>query len=311
MYFNDLRKKNKGEYISIPPTKEIPEEGFRWMSNDEWDASVPQKTYFFLAGLPRAGGTLLGAILHQNPDIYVGPTSPILEFLISIDNIFKFNSMYNAFPKDDFRIRTLSRICDDWYSDVDSPIVIDKSRGWPRAIPYAELLSGNIKIICPVRSILEILSSWILLNRKSPDSFIDKSLKKLNLDLTDDNRCEFLMQEEKGNVEQSLYSLKEGFKIQNHGLSNHTNFLHFVEYNDLINNTENTINGIYNFLELPTYKHQYDNIENTLQEDIKAYGMPEMHDVRSAISRSNNNHEEVLSKKIIEKYSGLEFWRQK
>ena len=70
--------KNKGEYISIPPTKEIPEEGFRWMSNDEWDASVPQKTYFFLAGLPRAGGTLLGAILNQNPDIYVGPTSPIL-----------------------------------------------------------------------------------------------------------------------------------------------------------------------------------------------------------------------------------------
>ena len=50
MDFGDLRKKNKGEYISIPPTKEIPEEGFRWMSNDEWDASVPQKTYFFLAG---------------------------------------------------------------------------------------------------------------------------------------------------------------------------------------------------------------------------------------------------------------------
>ena len=119
------------------------------------------------------------------------------------------------------------------------------------------------------------------------------------------------MQEEKGNVEQSLYSLKEGFNIQNQGLSNHTNFLHFVEYNDLINNTENTINGIYNFLELPTYKHRYDNIENTLQEDIKAYGMPEMHDVRPTISRSKNNPLEILSDNIIKKYSGLEFWRQK
>ena len=69
-------------------------------------------------------------------------------------------------------------------------------------------------------------------------------------------------------------------------------------HNDLINNTENTINGIYNFLELPTYKHQYDNIENTLQEDIMAYGMPEMHDVRPTITRSNNNPEEVLSKKV-------------
>ena len=146
--------------------------------------------------------------------------------------------------------------------------------------------------------------------RSSLRKFYLSHVKKLNLDLTDDNRCEFLMQEEKGNVEQSLYSLKEGFKIQIQGLSNHTNFLHFVEYNDLINNTENTITGIYNFLELPTYKHQYDNIENTLQEDIMAYGMPEMHDVRPTITRSNNNPEEVLSKKIIEKYSGLEFWRR-
>jgi hypothetical protein len=63
-------------------------------------------------------------------------------------------------------------------------------------------------------------------------------------------------------------------------------------------------------LELPTYKHQYDNIENTLQEDIMAYGMPEMHDVKPTIIRNNNNPEEVLSKKIIEKYSGLEFWRR-
>jgi len=292
---------NFGEqYISISPVEKNKE--FRWISNDEWDDSVQKKTYFFLSGLPRSGITLLGAILEQNPNIYVGATSPVLEFLVSFDNTFKFNKTYHAFPKDDFRVRTISRIPDDWYSDVDKPIIIDKNHGWAGAIPYAELFSGNIKIICTVRSILEILSSWILLNRKSPNSFIDKDLKRLNFALTDDYRCDLLMRENYGNVEQALYALKKG-------LTEHPNCLHLIEYDDLINNTENIINGIYSFLELPTYKHRYDNIEHINLENDLSHGMPEMHKVKPTISRSENNPLDILSDRIIKKYSNLEFWR--
>tara|TARA_Y100000296_G_scaffold54684_1_gene62766 strand:- start:548 stop:1429 length:882 start_codon:yes stop_codon:yes gene_type:complete len=292
---------NFGEqYISISPVEKNKE--FRWISNDEWDDSVQKKTYFFLSGLPRSGITLLGAILEQNPDIYVGATSPVLEFLVSFDNAFKFNKTYHAFTKEDFRVRTISRIPDDWYSDVDKPIIIDKNHGWTGAISYAELFSGNIKIICTVRSILEILSSWILLNRKSPDSFIDKDLKRLNFALTDDYRCDLLMRENYGNVEQALYALKKG-------LTEHPNCFHLIEYDDLINNTENIINGIYSFLELPTYKHRYDNIEHINLENDLSHGMPEMHKVKPTISRSENNPLDILSERIIKKYSDLEFWR--
>jgi len=304
--FNNLRKKS--DYISIPPTEPVQDEGFRWIPNKEWDATVSHKSYFFLAGLPRAGSTLLGSILYQNPDIYVSPTSPLLEFLVSFDVIFKRSPIYNAFPKDDFRIRTLSRICDDWYSDIDSPIVIDKGRGWPGAIQYAELLTNNIKIICSVRSVLEILSSWIILNKKSPNSFIDNALKQMNLPLTDDNCCDLLMQEGRGPVEQSLFSIKEGMRIQNEGLSNHNNFLHFVEYDDLVSDTQSTISKIYDFIGLPVYNHRYENIKNSPEEN-DIYGMPTMHKVRPTILKEENNPEKVLSKKIIEKYSGLEFWR--
>ena len=290
------------QYIKISPDKNNKE--FRWISNDEWDDSVQKKTYFFLSGLPRSGITLLGAILEQNPDIYVGATSPVLEFLVNFDNIFKFNKTYHAFPKEDFRVRTMSRIPDDWYSDVDKPIIIDKNHGWTGAISYAELFSGNIKIICTVRSILEILSSWIILNRKSPDSFIDKELKSLNFALTDDYRCDLLMRKNHGNVEQSLYALKKG-------LTEHPNCLHLIEYDDLINNTENIINGIYRFLELPTYKHKYDNIEHINLENDLSHGMPEMHKVKPTISRSENNPLDILSERIIKKYSDLEFWRKK
>ena len=292
---------NFGEqYISISPVEKNKE--FSWISNDEWDASIQKKTYFFLSGLPRSGITLLGAILEQNPNIYVGATSPVLEFLVNFDNSFNFNKTYHAFPKEDFRVRTISRIPDDWYSDVDKPIIIDKNHGWTGAISYAELFSGNIKIICTVRSILEILSSWILLNRKSPNSFIDKELKSLNFALTDDYRCDLLMRENHGNVEQSLYALKKG-------LTEHPNCLHLIEYDDLINNTENIINGIYRFLKLPTYKHKYDNIEHINLENDLSHGMSEMHKVKPTISRSKNNPLDILSDRIIKKYSNLEFWR--
>ena len=121
-----------------------------------------EKTYFFLSGLPRSGITLLGAILNQNPDIYVGATSPVLQFMKLFAHYYK-NHINNYFPKEEFRKKTLTRICDDWYSDIDSPIIIDKNRGWSYNLTEAGIITKDIKIICPVRSILDILSSFILL----------------------------------------------------------------------------------------------------------------------------------------------------
>ena len=48
-----------------------------------------KKTYYFMGGLPRTGITLLSALLNQNPDIYVGTTSPILGFLVEFDFVFR------------------------------------------------------------------------------------------------------------------------------------------------------------------------------------------------------------------------------
>ena len=36
------------------------------------------KKFYFMAGLPRAGSTLLSTLLNQNPRLYSGPSSPVL-----------------------------------------------------------------------------------------------------------------------------------------------------------------------------------------------------------------------------------------
>ena len=41
----------------------------------------PSKKIFFLAGLPRAGNTILTSILNQNPDVCCTPNSITLEII--------------------------------------------------------------------------------------------------------------------------------------------------------------------------------------------------------------------------------------
>jgi len=276
-----------------------------------------EKTYFFLSGLPRSGSTLLGAILNQNPDIYVGPTSPVLEFIRHFNEFIYADELYNAFPKEEFIKKTISNICNDWYSDIDSPIIIDKHRTWPNSIVEAGIITKDIKIICPVRSILDILSSWILLNRKSSEkenygngtelTLLDRNLIANGERVTDTNHCHNLMDETiNGGVVSPFKALARLF---DENLELFQNIIHLVEYEDLISDTKNIMNKIYEFLQIPKYEHDYDNIENNIREDDTVYAMPTLHEVRPTISKNTNNPLEVLDKNIIKQYSGLEFWR--
>ena len=277
-----------------------------------------EKTYFFLSGLPRSGITLLGAILNQNPDIYVSPTSPVVEFMKDFKyKVIYEDFLYAAFPKEEFIKKTISKICNDWYSDIDSPIIIDKNRTWPNRLAEAEIVTKDIKIICPVRSILDILSSFILLTRKSTEkenygngtelTIYDRMLIEGGERVTENNLCHNLM--DTAGYGQVRFSLNGLTQLFDENLELFQNIIHLVEYEDLISDTKNIMNKIYEFLQIPNYEHDYDNIKNDIREDDNIYGMPTLHEIRPTISKSKNNPLEVLDKSIIKQYSGLEFWR--
>ena len=44
------------------------------------------KTFYFMAGLPRFGSPLLSSILNQNPRFYSGPSSPVVPTMIALEN---------------------------------------------------------------------------------------------------------------------------------------------------------------------------------------------------------------------------------
>ena len=84
-----------------------------------------------------------------------------------------------------------------------------------------------------------------------------------------------------GSLEKEL-SLKEGFNIQNKGLTDHTNFLHFVEYNDLINNEYSIpydLRGNPRFLTVGSITNRKGQVNfiNLLPEIIKKYPRAHYH----------------------------------
>ena len=204
------------------------------------------KNYYFMAGLPRSGSTLLKSILEQNPNVHASPISPVMELMYWTEDYFKRSEQYQAYPKPNIAHNIIKGMMDQFYMDVNKPIIIDHCRAWPNNIERIKTyLTSNPKIICPVRDVADILSSFITMIHRNKDqiSFIDKHLIDHGIPVNDDTRCEHLMSDV-GIVEQSLWAQYQAF------VKNDTKYMLFVEYEDLIYKQEETMRKIYDFLEV-------------------------------------------------------------
>ena len=166
-------------------------------------------------------------------------------------------------------------------------------------------ITSNPKIICPVRNVVEVLTSFITMIHRNSDqvSFIDKSLIEKGLPVNDDNRCHFLMSKE-GIVEQALWAQSQAF-IR----GDDKKHLHMVEYDDLIDKPEETMRGIYEFLELDYYSHDFNHIDNKHRETEDQWDLKDMHHVRQKLEKKSKNPKDILSDDILNKYSNLEYWK--
>jgi len=127
------------------------------------------KTFYFMAGLPRSGSTLLSSILNQNPRFYSGPSSPVLGAMFAVEQDFMGNELYHGYPKPDQVREIIGNIPHHFYSDVQQPVVFDKNRAWTARVPYIEGYIGEqAKILVPVRRIDEILTSILTMIHRNP-----------------------------------------------------------------------------------------------------------------------------------------------
>jgi sulfotransferase len=268
------------------------------------------KTYYFMSGLPRSGSTLLSSILNQNPRMHSGPSSPVVSIMLTLENSLSNDELFLAYPKPEQASKIISGVIDNYYSDVEKPVIIDKNRSWVNRMHYIPGYFGiEPKILCPVRNLDEILTSFISMYHRNPFdgngkvNFMDEMLIKSNMPLNDENRCE-LLASDNGIIGQSYNGIRQAI------MEGRAKQMHFIEYDDLINNPQETMRKVYEFLEEEYFEHDFSNIKNVHKElDAEVYGLADMHDVRNTLEKVSADPKEILPESILKQCEGAEFWR--
>jgi len=273
------------------------------------------KKFYFMAGLPRAGSTLLSTLLNQNPRFHSGPSSPVFGAMFALHNDFQSNELYVGYPKPNQVNEIVGSVIRHWYSDIEQEVIFDKNRAWTARVPFIEgYIRQEAKIIVPVRRVDEILASMLTMIHRNTFvegqpriNFVDEQLVKANIPISDETRCQYLLTAQGGIVWESLNAAKMGVD-EGYG----DKFL-FVDYNELVDDPQRELNDIYEFWGEEPYEHTFDGLSNEYREDdLTTYGLSDMHEVHSKLEKTSPDPSTVLPDSIIELYNSnkknLEFW---
>lgn len=196
----------------------------------------------------------------------------------------------------------MSSIFDGYYKNWNSNIIIDRSNwGVPNNLKLLEKYCPNKpKFILLVRDILEVLASFIKWSRENKPNFIQNETNNAPVEI----QCDFLMRSD-------LQIVQEYTAI--HNLYKNPNAL-LITYNELIDSSEETMNKIYDFLQIEPHQHKFDNltqlVANGVSYDDTVVGN-NLHYVKSKISKTDYTVKDYLPLSVINKYGNLDFWKER
>lgn len=264
-----------------------------------------KRKFYFISGLPRSGSTLLCNLLLQNPNFHATSTSSLLELIIQLrDNWTSLESHKNN-PGGQDKWKVIKAVVEN-YHNTDRPIVFDKNRGWTNHIEFLEKILGyEVRIICCVRNLEDIISSFEKLFRKERaggeihGEFKTPKMKTLQ------GRCEVFTADE-GVIGRPYINLKDVF---DRGLERR---LVLLPYEYFTKNPEESMKSVYDFIDEPYFEHNFENIEQKIFEDDFGYGWGnDLHKIKEGkIVPSESDAKFVLGEKLAELYSNKEFWKQ-
>lgn len=259
------------------------------------------KTPILIAGLPRSGSTLLMHVLAQNPDIHLNHgTCPLPGLITSIKNGWHSLNETKAMPADKsygLLASVLRSVLFGPYEDIPENYFISKNRGWLNLIETLHIITEPRILVC-VRSVPEILASleWQYKNARAL-GITHQELANPESFMTLADRCKVWL-----SGTQFLGSAY--LMIQDALAKGCAENLYFVDFDQLTNAPKATLEGVYQFLNLAPYEHDFSNIQVTIQEDDRPHGFYNLHETRPEIKplpkRANLVLGETLAKQYLE-----------
>jgi sulfotransferase len=263
------------------------------------DASNPPRKFHFIYGLPRAGTTLLAAILNQNPRFRAGMTSPLADIMgvvmaeASSKNDFSFD------VSDEQRVALLRGLVENFYSaQAGADVMFDTSRLWCSRMQLLNVLFPGVKVIACVRQLAWVLDSMERLVRRQPVSV--SKVFRFDTNTTVYSRVEALT-DPRGMVGFAYQATKEAFygpHAQNHLL--------MLTYESLVSDPAAAVRAVYQFLGEPWFEHDFDRIEYNADEFDARVGMPGLHSVRPKVEAIER--QPILPREIFGRFANEAFW---
>lgn len=257
------------------------------------------KQIFFQSSMPRSGSTLFQSILNSNPKIYGTGTDGCLELLYGARMNFSTSLEFKAQDTElmnkafiNFCNKGINGYCESLIDGTEKEFVVLKSRGWGVYRPFLELIYPNPKIICLVRDLRSVVSSYEKIYRKNQLTHDPIKNDSIGQGTTIHKRVDEWM-----NSTQTIgRAVERIFEINRLGYDDK---ILFVKYEDLCLYPQIEMKKVYNYLELPFYEHNFDNIEQTIKEDDSVYGLTnDLHTIKPKLELNKVDYHDILGKDV-------------
>lgn len=254
------------------------------------------KKIFFQSSLPRSGSTLLQNILAQNHELYATPTSPLHDYITMLREVYTNNPNVLAQNEEEMKI-AFRNMCKDslqGYFNVltDKPYVIDKSRGWMPSYDFIKFITNEEpKIICLVRDLRDIFCSNEKNFRKNPHK------ARQNMGMGDANTLPKRIDvwASSGNFTGSAIEfLNDAIRM-----GTIDNML-LIKYENLCLYPDSTMEVIYDYLQIPFYKHDFDHVPQLTHENDQVHGIFGVHTIRNSVEMLPSDAKTVLGPDVCD-----------
>ena len=255
-----------------------------------------KRKLFFLVALPRSGNTLLASILNQNLEIAATANSMTLEimkvlFLLKETDVFKNYTDHKSLDN------VLNTVFDNYYKDWPQRIIVDRGPvTTPGNFNLMQKHFGNrFKVIVLVRDLIDVLASFVKWFENEPTAYPNKFGKNIEEKL-------WALMDKNGSIAKELIAIQNAF--------NYKEICHFIKYDDLVKNPQQTISNLYQFLDEPLYSHQFSNLKqfqlNGIGYDDKELGN-NLHMIRTEVRKEDNPYKSMIPKSIVDAYGHITF----
>jgi sulfotransferase len=235
--------------------------------------------------------------MNQNPDIAVTANSITLEIMKDV-YLLKQTDVFKNYPDHKSLDNVLSSVYQNYYKDWNYKYIIDRG---PVFTPGNLMLTKKhlnqpIKCIIIWRDLMDVLASYIKWFENEPSAFPNKYGKK-----TIEEKLWMLMNKE-GAI------AKELIAIQNALLPENRHHCHVLKYDELVTDTTNQVNKIYDFLQIPRFNHNFKSLKqfevNGMKYDDNIVGN-NMHTIKTEIKKEHNPYKSMIPESIVRAYGHI------